>query len=46
MSEDKFNALILIHVHPDIKLDYNKIIDMYADQHPGRMLLKYSMLEQ
>ena len=25
MSEDRFNALLLLHVHRDIKLDYKKL---------------------
>ena len=30
MSEDTFNALLLLYVHSDIKLDYKKVIDMYV----------------
>ena len=32
MSEDRFNALLLLYVHSDIKLDYKKIIDMCVIQ--------------
>ena len=30
MGEDRLNALLLLYVHRDIKLDYDKIIDDYA----------------
>ena len=46
MSEDRFNALLLLHVHNDIKLDYKKIIDMYAMRYPRRMVLKNPLTEQ
>ena len=39
MTEDQFNALILMYVHRDIKLDREKIIDRYEAKHPRRMLL-------
>ena len=39
MSQDRFNALVLLFVHRDIALDYNKIINMFANRHPRRMLL-------
>ena len=41
MSEDRFNVLLLLHVQKrDIKLDYKKVIDMYAMRYPRRMVLK------
>ena len=46
MSEDRFNALLLLYVHSDIKLDYKKIIDMYAMRYPRRMVLKNPLTEQ
>ena len=41
MSEDQFNALVLVYmyVHKDIKLDLDKIIDIFARRHTRRMLL-------
>ena len=39
MGEDRFNALMLLYIHRDIKLDINKIIDFYATKYPSRMLL-------
>ena len=33
MGEDRLNALLLLYVHRDIDLDYDKIIDMYATCH-------------
>ncbi|XP_066274145.1 52 kDa repressor of the inhibitor of the protein kinase-like [Branchiostoma lanceolatum] len=38
MSEDRLNALLLLFVHRDIPLDYDTIVNMYAAQHPRRML--------
>ena len=38
MSEDRFNGLLLLYVRRDIKLDYQKIIDMYA--------MRYQLTEQ
>ena len=38
MLEERLNALILLFVHRDIHLDYDKIINMYATKHPTRML--------
>lgn len=38
MCEQRFNALVLLFVHSDIALDYDKIIDMYAQRYPRRML--------
>ena len=31
MSEDRFNALVLLYVNWDIKIDYNRIIQMYVN---------------
>lgn len=39
MGEERLNALMLLYIHRDIKLDYDKIIDDYASQHPRRMVL-------
>jgi len=39
MSEDRFNALVLLFVHKDIELDMDAVIDMYARRHPRRMIL-------
>ena len=38
MLEERLNALILLFVHGDIHLDYDKIINMYSTKHPKRML--------
>ena len=34
MCEERFNALVLLFVHRDIALEYDKIIDMYAQRYP------------
>ena len=39
MSEDRFNALVLLFLHNDIELDIDAVIDMYARRHPRRMIL-------
>ena len=39
MDQDRLNALLLLHVHRDIKLDVNKVIDTFANRHPRRMML-------
>ena len=33
MSEERLNALLFVHVHRDIFLEYDKIIDMYASKY-------------
>jgi hypothetical protein len=38
MGQDRFNALLLLHIHKDIKLDFQDIIDRYARKHPRKML--------
>lgn len=39
MTEDRMTALLLLHVHKDIALDYGKVIDKFASMKPRRMLL-------
>ena len=34
MSEPRLNALLLMYVHRYIKLDYDKITDLFAIKHP------------
>ena len=38
-GSDRLSALILLHVHRDITLDLDDIIDSYARRHPRRMKL-------
>ena len=45
MSEERFNALILLFVHQHISLYYAKIIDLYSQRHPRRMLFKNPLME-
>ena len=40
VSEGRFNALVLLYIHRDIKLNYKKIIAMYALHYPRTMVLK------
>ena len=37
MGEEGLNALMLLYVHKDIVLDYEKVIDIYANRFPRRM---------
>ena len=46
MSVDRFNVLLLLYVHSDMKLDYKKIMDIYAMRYPRRMVLKNPLTEQ
>ena len=39
MQEDRLNALVLMYVHRDIKIDTDRIVDMYATSNASRMLL-------
>ena len=40
MTEDQFNAPILMYVHRCFKLDREKITDRYAAKYPRRMMLQ------
>ena len=42
---DCVNALFFLYVHWDIKLDYNRVIQIYAKKYPCRLLLINSLLE-
>ena len=33
-----FSRLVLLYIHRDIRLDYDKIVDAYANKYPRRML--------
>jgi len=35
VSEDRFNALVLLFVYKDTELDIRAVIDIYARKHPG-----------
>ena len=45
MLQDRLNALILLYVHKDIKLDYEDIVDKYARRNPRRMQLMNPLSE-
>ena len=44
MGEERL-ALLLLYIHRDIFLDFNKIIDMFASRYPKRMLLINPLIE-
>lgn len=39
MSKDRLNSLMLLYVHRDLQLDYDKIMDIYVSNHPRRLQL-------
>ena len=39
LRHKRVNALLLVRIHRDIFLDYDKIIDIYASKCPRRVLL-------
>ena len=39
MTEERMNGLLLTHIHYDMELDIDRIIDEFARQHPRRMEL-------
>ena len=39
MGEERLNVLLLVCIHREIFLDYDKIIDVYTSKYPRRMLL-------
>ena len=45
MGEERLNALMLLYVHTDIALDYNKVIDIYVNSYPRRMRFLNPMKE-
>ena len=38
MKQDRLVGLMLMYIHRDIPIDYNRVIDMYASLKPRRML--------
>ena len=45
MGEERLNALLLVYIHRDIFLDYEKIIEMYPTKYPKKMLLNNHLSE-
>ena len=39
MGEERLNGLALLHVHADLNLDLDSMVDMFARQHPRKMKL-------
>ena len=46
MGQQRLNALMLLCVHKDIQINYPKIIDIYANRYPRRMLFKNPLAEE
>ena len=42
MSQERLNALALLHIHHDIKVDLDTVISRFAVLHPRRMGLLYA----
>ena len=45
MGQQRLNALMLLYIHKDIQINYPKIIDIYANRYPKRMLFKIHWLK-
>ena len=45
VREDHLNALVLLYIHREIKLDYGQIIDTFATRYPRRILLMNPLLD-
>ena len=37
MKQERMNGLALLHVHRDLELDLEKIVDLFAMKHPRRI---------
>ena len=46
MQQQRLNALMLLYIHKDIQINYPKIIDIYANRDPRRMLFKNPLAEE
>ena len=46
MGQQRLNALMLLYIHKDIQINYPKIIDIYANRYPRRMLFKNPLVEE
>ena len=46
MGQQRLNALMLLYIHKDIQINYPKIIDIYANRYPRRMLFKNPLAEE
>jgi hypothetical protein len=45
MSETRLNALVLLYVHKDIPIHVPSVVDRFAANYPGRMLLSDCTIE-
>lgn len=45
MKEDRLNGLILLFIHRDIPLDYERIIDIFASEYTHKMLFMNPLSE-
>ena len=39
MGQERLNALLLLFIHRDIELNYEKVVDIFARRNNRRMLL-------
>lgn len=37
MKEDRLNGLALLHVHNDLEINIERVIDIFAQKHPRRL---------
>ena len=45
MAEKRLNSLLVVCIHRDIFLDYDKVINIYASKYPRRVLLIKPLIE-
>ena len=45
MDQNRLNALMLLYMHKDIPLSYNKIIGLYANRYPRKINFSNSLAE-
>ena len=46
MGQQRLNTLMLLYIHKDIQITYPKIIDIFGNRYPRRMLFKNPLAEE
>jgi len=39
MGQEKLSSLALMHIHDQVKIDLNEVVNLFAAQHPQRLEL-------
>lgn len=45
MGQKRLNSLLLLYIHKDNPLNYDRIIDIFSNKYPRRMLLQNPLSE-